>query len=114
VPDDAFLADVLQAVLDSDDNFYQEFFVDDNHLLCYRRFCERLTVTVSWRATRELIVQRHLLHTLFTGQDYLLTWHTLSARNAQVQRQMVAIINGWEFHNSRLYWYNHSLAGPWI
>ena len=29
VPDDAFLGDVLQAVLDSDDNFYREFFVDE-------------------------------------------------------------------------------------
>jgi len=28
---------VLQAVLDSDDNFYREFFVDDNHLLGFRR-----------------------------------------------------------------------------
>jgi len=37
VPDDAFLGDVLQAVLDSDDNFYCEFFVDGNHLLCFRR-----------------------------------------------------------------------------
>jgi len=37
VPDDAFLGDVLQAVIDSDDNFYREFFVDDNHLLCFRR-----------------------------------------------------------------------------
>jgi len=36
VPDDAFLGDVLQAVIDSDDNFYQEFFVDDNHLLSFR------------------------------------------------------------------------------
>jgi len=37
VLDDAFLGDVLQAVLDSDDNFYWDFFVDDNHLLCFRR-----------------------------------------------------------------------------
>jgi len=37
VPDNAFLGDVLQAVLDSDDNFYREFFVNDNHLLCFRR-----------------------------------------------------------------------------
>jgi len=37
VPDDTFLGDVLQAVLDLDDNFYREFFVDDNHLLCFRR-----------------------------------------------------------------------------
>jgi len=37
VPDDAFLGDVLQAALDSDDNFYREFFVDDNQLLCFRR-----------------------------------------------------------------------------
>ena len=36
VPDDAFLGDVLQAVLETDDNFYREFFVDDN-LLCFRR-----------------------------------------------------------------------------
>jgi len=37
VPDDAFLGDVIQVVLDSDDNFYLEFFVDDNHLLCFLR-----------------------------------------------------------------------------
>jgi len=37
------------------------------------QFCERLTVTVSWRVIRELIVQRHPLHILFTGQDYMLT-----------------------------------------
>jgi len=30
------------------------------------RFCERLTVTVSWRVTRELIVQQHPSHILFT------------------------------------------------
>ena len=36
VPDDAFVGNVLQAVLGSDDNFYREFFVDDNHLLCFR------------------------------------------------------------------------------
>jgi len=78
------------------------------------QFCERLTVTVSWRATRELIVQLHPSHILFTGRDYMLTWHTLSVRVPHVQRQRVAIINGWEFHNSRLYQYNNSLAGPWI
>jgi len=37
------------------------------------RFCEQLTVTVSWRVTRELIVQQHPLHILFTGLDYMLT-----------------------------------------
>ena len=35
--DDAFLGDVLQAVLDSDDNFYRDFFLDDNRVLCFRR-----------------------------------------------------------------------------
>ena len=34
--DNAFLGDVLQAVLDSDDIFYQDFFLDDNHVLCFR------------------------------------------------------------------------------
>jgi hypothetical protein len=37
------------------------------------RFCEQLTVTVSWRVTRELIVQQHPSHILFTGLDYMLT-----------------------------------------
>jgi len=78
VPDDAFVGDALQAVLDSDDNLHPEIFVDDNHLLCFRQsenvvprvvsllnvreqFCERLMVTVSWRVrvTQELIVQQH-------------------------------------------------------
>ena len=36
-PNGTFLGDVLQAVLDADDNFYRDFFVDDNHLLCFRR-----------------------------------------------------------------------------
>jgi len=31
------LGDVLQAVLDSDDNFYRDFFLDDNRVLCFRR-----------------------------------------------------------------------------
>jgi len=138
VPDDTFVGDVLQAVLDSNDNFYREFFVDDNHILCFRRIedvvprvcvpaqckgavCERLTVTVSWRVTQELIIQLHPSY----SRDYMLTWHTLSVRVPHVQRQRVAIINGWEFHDSRLYqynqfhdsWlyqYNHSLAGPRI
>jgi len=35
--DDAFLGDVLQAVLDSDDNFYRDFFLDDNRVLCFLR-----------------------------------------------------------------------------
>jgi len=66
------------------------------------QFCKRLTVTVSWRVTRVLVVQQHSLHILFTGRDYMLTWHTLSVRVPHVQRQRVAIINEWEFHNSRL------------
>jgi len=78
------------------------------------QFCERLTVTVSWRVTLELILQRHPSHILFTVRDYMLTWHTLSVRVPHVQRQRVASINGWEFHNFRLYRYKHSLAGPWI
>jgi len=78
------------------------------------KFCERLTVTVSRRATRELTIQRHPSHILFTGRDYMLTWQTLSVRVPHVQRQRVAIIKFWEFHNSRLYQYNHSLGGPWI
>ena len=36
-PEDAFLGDVLQAVTDSDDNFYRDFFLDDNRMLCFRR-----------------------------------------------------------------------------
>ena len=35
--DDAFLGDVLQAVLDSDDDFYWDFFLDVNRVLCFRR-----------------------------------------------------------------------------
>jgi len=35
--EDAFWGDVLQAVLDSDDNFYRDFFLDDNRVLCFRR-----------------------------------------------------------------------------
>ena len=61
------------------------------------RFCERLTVTVSWRVTQELIVQQHPSHILFTGLDYMLTWHTLSVLVPLVQCRRVAIINGWEF-----------------
>ena len=60
------------------------------------QFCERLTGTVSWRVTRELIVQRHPSHILFTGRDYILTWHTLSVRVPHVQRQRLAIISGWD------------------
>ena len=35
-PDNVLLGDVLQAVLDSDDNFYRDFFLDDNRVLCFR------------------------------------------------------------------------------
>jgi len=69
VPDDAFVGDVLQAELDSDDNCYQDFpsttttffdFVEVKmwypesvyQLNVREQFCEQLTVTVFLRVTR--------------------------------------------------------------
>jgi len=112
VPDDAFLGDVLQAVLltqmtisiGSFSSMTTTSFVFVEVKMWYpesvylfnlrERFCERLTVTVSWRVTRELIVQQLPSHILFAGLDYMLTWHTLSVLVPLVQRRRVAIING--------------------
>jgi len=35
--DDAFSGDDLQAVMDSEDHFCQEYFLDENRILCFRR-----------------------------------------------------------------------------
>jgi len=37
VPTDGFLSGVLESVKDSDNNFFRNFFLDFNNVLCYQR-----------------------------------------------------------------------------
>jgi len=37
IPTDEFLSGVFQSVRASDDSFFQNFFIDENKVLCYRR-----------------------------------------------------------------------------
>ena len=54
--DDPFLGDVLQAVLDSDDNFYLDFFLDDNRALCFRRTEDVVARVCALAVSREAVL----------------------------------------------------------
>jgi len=56
-PDDAFLGDVLQAVLDSDDNLYRDFFLDDNCVLCFRRTEDAVARVIVPAVSREIVLR---------------------------------------------------------
>jgi len=128
--DDAFLRDVLQAVLDSDDNFYQDFFwmiiaycVFDTlrmwwHGYAYRRLpegqlCDLHMEIVSWLVILALIAQLLPSHTRFIGQGCMLTCHILFDLALRVQLPKVAITNVLGFHNSLLFLFNQLLVGQW-
>jgi len=65
--DDAFLGDVLQAVLDSDNNFYQDFFLDDNRVLCFRRTEDVVARVCVPAVSREAVLQSAHRDSLLTG-----------------------------------------------
>jgi len=128
--DDAFLGDVLQAVLDSDDNFYRDFFwmiiaycVFDAlriwwHGYAYRRFpekrfCDLHTEIVCWLVILALIAQLLPSHTRFIGQGCMLMCHNSFDLALLVRLPMVAITNVLGFHNSLLFLFNHLLVGQW-
>jgi len=56
-PDDAFLGEVLQVVLDSDDNFYRDFFLDDNRVLCFRRAEDVVALVCVPAVSREAVLR---------------------------------------------------------
>ena len=128
--DDALLGDVLQAVLDSDDNFYRDFFwmiiaycafdalrmwwhEYAYRLFSERQFCALHTEIVSWRVILALIAQLLPSHTRSIGQGCILTCHILFDLALRVQLPKVAITNALGFHNSLLFLFSHLLAGPW-
>ena len=128
--DDAFSGDDLQAVMDSEDHFYQEKFW--TRIAYYvsvalralwpeyafrhtpkRRCCDLHTVIASSQAILESIAPPLRSHTCFFGQGYMLMWHTSCARAQHARHPREAITSVWGFRNSPLSLCDPSLAGPW-
>ena len=62
---DGFLSGVLESVKDSDNNFFRNFFLDSNDILCYQRPEDvRARVCTSW--AMDLIIPLHQKNTLVT------------------------------------------------
>ena len=130
--DDAFLGDVLQAVLDSDDNFYRDFFLDDNRVLCFRRTEDVVARVYVPAVSREAVLRSAQGDSLLAGHPgidrtiasvaHSFYWPGLHADVSHFVRFCPTCAaskgsnhgtNVWGFHNSLLYLFNHLRVGQW-
>jgi len=130
--DDPFLGDVLQAVLDSDDNFYLDFFLDDNRALCFRRTEDVVARVCALAVSREAVLRSAHGDSLLAGHPgidrtiasvaHSFYWPGLHADVSHFVRFCPTCAaskgsnhgtNVWGFHNSLLYLFNHLLVGQW-
>jgi len=131
VTTDSYLSGVLQSVLDSDDNFFRDFYLDVRETLCYQRMedtrpgyvylpCAKRQFSVLLMGTVHSLVilaltkQQPLCHTQSIGQVCTPMWHISCAHAKCVLHQKVLSINVWGQRLIPQSLYNQLQAGPWI